>query len=541
MKNSNSAPLRNSSSYDPRGNGVVYTPAAVTEVVVAQALTKLDITTIVHALEPSCGDGSFVRTLSEARSLNIYALDKDEEAIARCQAEFDNAHVYCGDFFGDMPEAWPDLFDLIIGNPPYVSWHRCDTDARSRLDRIGEKYGFDNQHLRNAWAGFIVKATMLLTQNGVLAFVIPYEFLTVTYGKRLREWMEGHFATLDIYIPNEKAFKSIDQDAVTVIAKKGDGPCITILHRVASLDVPEVQSSCRLSSGNIKSSPLEMKGFLLDSEAISLIHKIDSACGRVSDICDNAAGTVTAANDYFILSQADLETHKLTRWARPIIKKSSFLGDSVSFSAAHFNEIESSGKACYLLDFSKLRADKLPKAVQRYIELGEEQGIDKRYKCMHRQEWFKVPVVQDNEGFFFKRSHRVPRFCVNEFGVLATDSAYHIRMKPGASIQSFCASFYNSLTLLFAEIEGRFYGGGVLEVTPNEFRRLPLPLSEFSSSDFADFEERFTLIDGAHRAVQFSNERLMARFGLSAADMSTIERARQTLQQHRLRHGRTQQ
>ncbi len=537
MKDLSSVLSRSSSSYDPKGNGVVYTPAAVTEVVVAQALAKLDIAAIGNVLEPSCGDGSFVRTLSAKSSLNIYALDKDEEAITQCKAEFDEAHVYCGDFFGDLPEVWPKQFDLIIGNPPYVSWHRCDTLARSRLDRIGEQYDFENQHLRNAWAGFVVKATMMLAQKGILAFVIPYEFLTVSYGKRLRDWMEGHFVTLDIYIPNEKAFKSIDQDAVTIIAAKGEGPCVTILHRVASLEAPEVQSSCRLSSGTIKASPLEMKGFLLDSEALNLIHKIDQRCERVSDFCDNAAGTVTAANDYFILSRADLASHKLTRWARPIIKKSSFLGDAVNFSAKHFDEVESSGKACYLLDFSKLHNDKLPKAVQRYIGLGEEEGIDKRYKCRHRKDWFKVPVVQDNDGFFFKRSHIVPRFCVNEYGVLATDSAYHIRMKQGVAIQDLCASFYNSLTLLFAEIEGRFYGGGVLEVTPNEFRRLPLPLSKFSASDFSEFESRFALADGAWGAIQMSNERLMAKLGLSTSDINTIERARQTLQRHRLRHG----
>ncbi|SDE52843.1 Methyltransferase domain-containing protein [Salipiger thiooxidans] len=537
MKDSNSVPLRSNSSYDPKGNGVVYTPAAVTEVVVAQALAKLDVTAIGSVLEPSCGDGSFVRTLLATSSLNIYALDKDEEAITHCKAEFDKAHVYCGDFFEDLPEVWPKQFDIIIGNPPYVSWHRCDPDTRSRLDRIGEQYDFEGRHLRNAWAGFVVKATMKLAQKGVLAFVIPYEFLTVSYGKRLRDWMEGHFTTLDIYIPNEKAFKSIDQDAVTVIATKGEGPCETVLHRVASLETAGVQSSCRLSSGAIKAASLEMKGFLLDSEVLNLIQKIDQNCERVSDFCDNAAGTVTAANDYFILSRADLEFNKLTRWARPIIKKSSFLGDAVSFSVEHFDELESTGKACYLLDFSKLHAEKLPKAVQRYIELGEEEGIDQRYKCRHRKDWFKVPVVQPNEGFFFKRSHIVPRFCVNECGVLATDSAYHIRMKPGVAIHDLCASFYNSLTLLFAEIEGRFYGGGVLEVTPNEFRRLPVPLSEFSASDFSRFEGRFTLADGAQAAIQFSNDRLMAKLQLSTSDLDTIEGARQTLQRHRLRHG----
>jgi adenine-specific DNA-methyltransferase len=38
------------------------------------------------------------------------------------------------------------------------------------------------------------------------------------------------------------------------------------------------------------------------------------------------------------------------------------------------------------------------------------------------------------------------------------------------------AAFLNSLTFAFAEIIGRSYGGGVLELEPNEAEMLPIPL-----------------------------------------------------------------
>ena len=63
-----------------------------------------------------------------------------------------------------------------------------------------------------------------------------------------------------------------------------------------------------------------------------------------------------------------------------------------------------------------------------------------------------------------------------------TDTAYHIRMQDKWNVKDLCFSFYNSLTLLFAEIEGRFYGGGVLELTPEEFRGLPLAMLKPSGS-----------------------------------------------------------
>lgn len=537
MKDSKVEPSSDESPYDLRGNGVVYTPLPVAQVVVAQALAKLDVSKKQRVLEPSCGEGSFVRALMELPLLDIFALDKDDRAIDQCRLVFSGVSLYQGDFFMDLPSSWPDEFDLIIGNPPYIGWHRCDLATRTRLGALCQEYGYRSGFLKNAWAGFVVKAAMKLSANGVLAFVIPYEFLTVSYGKHLRDWMAGQFSSIDIYVPDEKAFKSIDQDAVTVIATKGDQPCKISLHRVASLEAVGVQSSCLVASGSSKDSSLAMKGFLLNADSMDLISKLEQRCSRLSDFCDTAAGTVTAANEYFILSRSDVSLHNLEEWARPILKKSGFLGDTIDFSGKEFEVIERSGKACFLLDFSKIDVDQIPRAVKRYIAIGEEMGVHLRYKCRHRPVWYKVPVVAENDGLFFKRSHVVPRLCTNGSGVLVTDSAYHIRMKEGQFVQSLCGSFYNSLTLLFAEIEGRFYGGGVLELTPSEFRRLPVSMSEFSAKDFAEFQQKFSLSDDGWAAVNSSNERLRSSLNLSKDEINILEAARQILQKHRLRHG----
>lgn len=537
MKDSKVEPSSEESPYDLRGNGVVYTPLSVAQAVVEQALTKLDTSKKLRVLEPSCGEGSFVRALKELPLLDVFALDKDDRAIDQCRLMFSGVSLCQGDFFTDLPNSWPDEFDLIIGNPPYIGWHRCDLATRTRLGDLCREYSYMSGFLKNAWAGFVVKAAMKLSENGVLAFVIPYEFLTVSYGKHLREWMSGQFSSIDIYVPDEKAFKSIDQDAVTVIATKGNKPCETLVHRVASLEAVGSQSSCLVPSGSSKDSSLAMKGFLLSADAMDLISKLDRSCTRLSDFCDTAAGTVTAANEYFILSRSDVSLYNLEEWARPIIKKSGFLGNSVDFSSKEFEAIERSGKACFLLDFSKIDVDQIPKAVERYIAMGEELGVHLRYKCRHRPVWYKVPVVIENDGLFFKRSHVVPRLCMNSGGVLVTDSAYHIRMKEGSFVHNLCGSFYNSLTLLFAEIEGRFYGGGVLELTPSEFRRLPLSMSKFSVDDFSDFQQKFSLSDDGWAAVNCSNERLRASLSLSEEEISTLEAARQILQKHRLRHG----
>ena len=49
-------------------------------------------------------------------------------------------------------------------------------------------------------------------------------------------------------------------------------------------------------------------------------------------------------------------------------------------------------------------------------------------------------------------------------------------------IKAFTASYYNSLSFAFAEIVGRSYGGGVLELMPSEVEKILLPYNEAHSA-----------------------------------------------------------
>ena len=122
------------------------------------------------------------------------------------------------------------------------------------------------------------------------------------------------------------------------------------------------------------------------------------------------------------------------------------------------------------------------KSVQEYIELGEEQSLHTRYKCRIRKPWYKVPSVYTAEIGMLKRSHDTPRLIHNRLDALTTDTAYRISSKTfGAEKLIYC--FLNSLTALSAELEGRHYGGGVLELVPSEIEKLLLPIPTKISPD----------------------------------------------------------
>jgi len=74
-----------------------------------------------------------------------------------------------------------------------------------------------------------------------------------------------------------------------------------------------------------------------------------------------------------------------------------------------------------------------------------------------------------------KRAHDTPRLILNKIGAYTTDTAYRIRTRR-ADAERLVACFVNPLTALSAELEGRHYGGGVLELVPSEIEKLILPL-----------------------------------------------------------------
>lgn len=374
----------------------------------------------------------------------------------------------------------------------------------------------------------------------VLAFIVPYELMNVNYGNSLLKHLATELSRIDVYIPDDKAFKAIDQDAVILIlSKKGSQKNKVNVHRVKSLSDLKPLSSRRLDLKVTENLSIDLKSFLIDQDTIKLLHQLRQKLKTVSDYCNSSTGIVTAANDFFILTREDVERLQLEPWARKILKKGSFLSTGPRFMRRHFSQLEKS-QPCYLIDFDIEPPIALSRKAREYIAYGESQELDQRYKCRNRKPWYRVPIVPVSEGFFFKRSHLFPRLCSNDAKVLVTDTAYQIRMREGFDLNGLIYSFYNSLTLLFAEIDGRFYGGGVLELTPSEFKGLPISYMNPSKKEYVNFLGRFSKSSDSVEAILSTQDDLLRRtLKISVHEMKRIQEALEVIRNHRLRHGRT--
>ena len=120
-----------------------------------------------RVLEPSCGDGAFLRHLPGAVGL-----------------ELDPDHCPPGaqaiDFFA-YPER--EQFDTIIGNPPYVRFQDIPPATQALIAR--GRYGACLDKRANLYLFFIDKCLRHLKPGGELIFITPRDFLKATSAVKL--------------------------------------------------------------------------------------------------------------------------------------------------------------------------------------------------------------------------------------------------------------------------------------------------------------------------------------------------------------------
>jgi adenine-specific DNA-methyltransferase len=261
---------------------------------------------------------------------------------------------------------------------------------------------------------------------------------------------------------------------------------------------------------------------------------------KIDNFCDSKPGIVTAANNYFIVNKETVEEYYLHDFVEPIIQKGVFVNGSVVFNNKDFNKIVNESRPAFLIKMDEDTEIDNHHPINEYFQIGQALELDKRYKMTLRDNWTVIPnIVKPAHGLFFKRCNQYPKLLKNYAGVLATDSAYVISMKRTKKIESLIFSFYNSLSLAYAEFTGRFYGGGVLELIPSEFKKLPVPYMDITSTRFTTYTKRFSEKKHIKEICSANDEEILNTSfpGITTDDINRISLILGQLHNRRLRIG----
>jgi adenine-specific DNA-methyltransferase len=482
--------------------GSFYTPEELVSYMVDYVRKKMRIDSV---LEPSAGDGRFIRYLSNF-GLKIDAIEIDKEKVSSLKEEYPNKVVLICDDYINYSINNSQKYDLIIGNPPYISKKSMSDEKRKLSCALIEYFQLPEALFQNLWVSFILGSVKMLNPNGAIFFVLPFEFLQVQYAEKLRGFLETKFNTIEIITFEEKVFEDIEQDVCLVYMSNE-------YHAKPYVKYTTVQNVKNMNiifeSVIMRNKPLKKwSNCIINDIETELLKRIAMQFPLIKDFGEISPGIVTGANSFFILNQKQLniisESHLV-----PIIHKSSDLNGKLILTQEAFNEISKTNKT-FLLNLNQLHESEFSSELKEYLQLGEKEKIHERYKCSSRKRWYDVPIVKSGDLSFFKRFNTLPRLLVNEPNIHTTDISYNIRLNNKYDKYSFAFCFYNSLTLALCEYNGRFYGGGVGELVPSEFKNTHIPYKEISVDKILKLNSMFLEKESYTQIIDFVDREVLA-------------------------------
>lgn len=490
-----------------------------------------------RVLEPSCGDGVFLQAMAEVGgfcSTEVVGFELDQPEARKAQERarelgLSNVDIRAEDFLAwaieNMREGG-ERFDAVVGNPPFVRYQFLPPTFQTRAARIFDELDLKFTKHTNAWVPFILASMSLLRPGGRLAMVVPAEIIHVTHAQSLRSYLGEECRRLVIIDPEDLWFDGTLQGAVILMAEKRSGP----KQKAEGLGMVPVRGRefLRRTPAELFAAPQSINGktvagkwtrALLNLETRQLFDELEAHpdVHRFEDIARVDVGIVTGANKFFLVSDETVETYGLSKYAHPMFGRSEHCPGIIYDDRQHAANADK-GTPTNFLWFDDAPAA-MKSGPRRYIELGERENLHTRYKCRIRAPWFKVPSVYSTEVGMLKRSHDTPRLILNRVGAYTTDTAYRIRTSKVAS-ERLVGCFLNPLTALSAELEGRHYGGGVLELIPSEIERLLIPLPSEAKVDLetldASIRNRPT-----HETLERQGDFVLGALGISKAKQAS--------------------
>lgn len=442
-----------------------------------------------NILEPSCGDGIFLKALhniGEHKNIQFHGFELLKEEAEKAKAlslQLDmHATIENSDFLEHairIMHSGKTAYDGVVGNPPFIRYQYLPKDSQDKAEII-----FKSEHLKftkhtNAWVPFVISAIKILAPGGRLGMILPAEIIHVMHAQSLRTYLGQQCSKLLIIDPEEIWFENTLQGAVILFAEKkqtvSDHSYGLGIYKVAGKDFlkedPEdlFERVPRINGETVEGKWTQALLTKEERELFKSLLKLDEV-HKFHNIAKVDVGIVTGANKFFLVADDVVKEYGLEDYAHPMFGRSEHCPGLIYDNEQHKKNAEKGNPTNFILIKDEL--GKLPKRVKEYIAYGESQDLQTRYKCRIRKPWYTVPSVYATEIGMLKRSHDMPKLILNTVGAYTTDTAYRITTKGDISSKKLVYCFGTALTALSAELEGRHYGGGVLELVPSEIEQL---------------------------------------------------------------------
>jgi type I restriction-modification system DNA methylase subunit len=429
-------------------NGAIYTPSDIREYIVNQSLDNRNINfQTIKLADIACGCSGFLYTVAKElkqRTGNtytyifqnqIFGLDIQEYSVTRSKLllsllassegeDIEQFHfnIHQGDtLIFNWAEVINDFqgFDVIVGNPPYVSARNLDDAAKENV-KLWEVCSTGNPDL---YIPFFQIGYENLAPNGILGYITMNTFFKSLNGRALRRYFEENRITIRI----------IDFGTHQIFKSKSTYTCICFLENAEQNFVEYYKSVTKelpinrnlYNKVNFHNLDAKKGWNLNNNEVISRIESVGTPFG---ELYKTRHGIATLRNDLFIF--------------KPVAQDEDFFylqnGNLYPIEKGICKDILNSNKLSRSIDFDNVREKVLfpyndenkPKALEeeflkdvfpeayKYLTK-KKQELAKRDKGKGEYEkWFAFGRTQslekvENKLFFPKFSDQTPNYLLS--------------------------------------------------------------------------------------------------------------------------------
>lgn len=429
-------------------NGAIYTPSEIREYIISQSFRReAKRIADVKIADIACGCSGFLYTAAKElrrRTGNnyqyifqnqIFGLDIQEYSVTRSKlllsllalsegedVEEFHFNIYTGDaLLYNWNNIYEDFqgFEIIVGNPPYVSTRNLDVEAKANI----KNWEVSRSGNPDLYIPFFQIGYENLAENGILGFITMNTFFKSLNGRALRNYFEQNRATIRI----------IDFGTLQIFKSKSTYTCICFLEKAeqnyveyyksAEKELPTNRNQySRINYNNLDAK----KGWNLNNN--ELISRIEAIGTPFGEKYKTRHGIATLKNDIYIfkpVAEDDdffyLQNGNLYPIEKGICKdilNSNKLSRDINFDAVREKVLfpydsETKPKA---LDEDLLR-HQFPRAFE-YLQV-KKKILAERDKGKGRYEkWFAFGRTQSlekvgNKLFFPKFSDRIPSYLIS--------------------------------------------------------------------------------------------------------------------------------
>ena len=195
--------------------GIFITPKIIIEKLVVRVMSYIESSkiTVKRILEPSCGTCEIINYCDSIyKDVEIDGIEYNDKIFNSIKdLKFTNncVKIINNDFMKYNPE---ELYDLIIGNPPYFVCKKTDIPSKYQEFCTGRP---------NIFGLFIIHSLSMLNHGGILAFIIPKSFLNSSYYAVIRNYIKKTCKIIDIIdFKENNDFIDTDQSTFGLIIQK---------------------------------------------------------------------------------------------------------------------------------------------------------------------------------------------------------------------------------------------------------------------------------------------------------------------------------